>query len=107
MTPCLAEIPGLKNLVDHYGKDQFNFVAIGTDSAEEIQSYISNHPWPFDHVANAGETIFTTFKHRWGYPTTFVVDEHGIIVGAFAGGFHDERAVEDVFQKISFCLKSN
>ena len=26
---------------------------MGTDSAEEIQSYISNHPWPFDHVANA------------------------------------------------------
>ena len=48
-------------------KNQFNFVAIGTDSAEEIQSYISNHPWPFDHVANAGEMIFTTFKHRWGY----------------------------------------
>ena len=35
---------------------------MGTDSAEEIQSYISNHPWPFDHVANAGETIFTIFN---------------------------------------------
>jgi peroxiredoxin len=99
--PCLAEIPGFKNLVDKYGTDRFNFIAIGQDSREEIEAYIKNHPWPFLHVADAKDLARNSFNLGWGYPTTFIVDENGVIVSAFCGGKSDQRAVEEIENRIS------
>ncbi|MBK9686557.1 MAG: TlpA family protein disulfide reductase [Saprospiraceae bacterium] len=100
-TPCLAEIPGFKILVDKYGTEKFNFVALGMDSVDDIGSYLKKHAWPFLHVANADDLIVVKFKHRWGYPTTFIVDENGVIISAFSAGLPDERAAAEIQKKIS------
>ncbi|HRG22151.1 MAG TPA: TlpA disulfide reductase family protein [Saprospiraceae bacterium] len=100
-TPCLAEIPGFKILVDKYGTEHFNFIAFGMDSKADIEAYLRKHPWPFSHIADADDAIVVKFKHRWGFPTTFIVDENGIIVSAFSAGLPDERAVAEIQKKIS------
>lgn len=100
-TPCLAEIPGFKILVDKYGTEQFNFIAFGMDSKADIGAYLRKHTWPFSHIADADDAMVVKFKHRWGFPTTFIVDENGIIVSAFSAGLPDERAVAEVQKKIS------
>lgn len=100
-TPCLAEIPGFKILVDKYGTEQFNFIAFGMDSKADIEAYLRKHTWPFSHIADADDAMVVKFKHRWGFPTTFVVDEDGIILSAFSAGLPDERAVAEIQKKIS------
>lgn len=99
--PCLAEIPGFRILVDKYGSEKFNFIALGTDARDDIVTYLQKHQWPFLHVANAEDVIVLKFKHRWGYPTTFIVDEDGIILSAFSAGSSDERAVAEIQKRIS------
>lgn len=82
--PCVVEIPDFNHIVEELGHKHVNYVAIGRDSEEDILEFLEEHPWHFEHIA--GRTIIDdVFKIKWGYPTTFIVDKHGIIVEAFGG----------------------
>lgn len=82
--PCVSEIPDFNHIVEELGTEEFNYLAIGRDSEQDIEEFLSEHPWHFQHIAGRG-LIDDVFKIRWGYPTTFIVDKHGIIVEAFGG----------------------
>lgn len=99
--PCIAEIPGLNNVVQKYGHENFNFVAIGMDDEKDVQKFLVNNPWSFDHVAAASSLILDLFHIRWGFPTTFVFDQEGVIIGAFSGGKSDERAVQEIEETLA------
>lgn len=94
--PCIAEIPGLNNVVKKYGRDEFNFIAIGMDDEKDINHFLKNNPWTFDQLASGSKLIFDVFKIGWGFPTTFVLDKEGVIIGAFSGGTTDEMAVQNI-----------
>ena len=94
--PCIAEIPGLNNVVKKYGRDEFNFIAIGMDDEKDINHFLKNNPWTFDQLASGSKLIFDVFKIGWGFPTTFVLDKEGVIIGAFSGGTTDETAVQNI-----------
>jgi len=94
--PCIAEIPGLNNVVKKYGRDEFNFIAIGMDDEKDINHFLNNNPWTFDQLASGSKLIFDVFKIGWGFPTTFVLDKEGVIIGAFSGGTTDEMAVQNI-----------
>lgn len=94
--PCIAEIPGLNNVVKKYGRDDFNFIAIGIDDEKDISHFLKNNPWTFDQLASGSTLIFDVFQIGWGFPTTFVLDEKGVIIGAFSGGTTDETAVQNI-----------
>jgi thiol-disulfide isomerase/thioredoxin len=96
--PCEAEIPGLNALVDKYGS-KVNFLAIGRNNKVDITNYLKNHPWKFDHIS--GEKLINdVFKLRWGFPTTFVVDENMIIHAAFSGGRTDHLAPQEIQDRL-------
>ena len=99
--PCIAEIPGLNNVVQKYGRENFNFVAIGMDDEKDIRDFLIRHPWSFDQVASASTLILDLFQIRFGFPTTFVFDQDGVIIGAFSGGKSDESAVQEIEEKLS------
>ena len=94
--PCIAEIPGLNNVVKKYGRDEFNFIAIGMDDEKDINHFLNNNPWTFDQLASGSKLILDVFKIGWGFPTTFVLDKEGVIIGAFSGGTTDEMAVQNI-----------
>ena len=98
--PCIAEIPGLNNVVEKYGRENFNFVAIGMDDEKDIRQLLIRHPWSFDQLASGNSLIFDLFKIVWGFPTTLVLDHDGVIVGAFSGGKSDERAVKEIEEEL-------
>lgn len=103
-SPCIAEIPGFNALVEKYGKEKFNYLAIGRDTPSDIEEFLQKHPWDFD-IIPAGEAIIQeTFKTMWGYPTTMVLDKNGIIVGGFFGGKTDSTAVQQVQDKVEAIL---
>jgi peroxiredoxin len=94
--PCIAEIPGLNNVVQQFGRDKFNYVAIGMDDEKDIKDFLVKNPWQFDQITSASSLIIDLFQMRWGFPTTFVIDQEGVIIGAFSGGKSDESAVEEI-----------
>lgn len=99
--PCIAEIPGLNNVVQKYGREDFNFVAIGMDDEKDIRKFLVSNPWNFDQVAAASSLILDLFHIRWGFPTTFVFDQEGVIIGAFSGGKTDESAVQEIEENLA------
>jgi peroxiredoxin len=94
--PCIAEIPGFNNVVDKYGPDKLNYLAIAPDDEKDIKDFLIKNPWKFSQLSSGWTLNFDIFKHRWGYPTTFVINEDAIIIAAFSGGKPDERAVKEI-----------
>lgn len=99
--PCIAEIPGFNAVIDKYGHDRFNYLAIGLDDADDINRFLKNHPWGFSQLSNGSKMIFDVFKMGWGFPTTFVINEDGVIVAAFSGGKTDDNASEELEDKLT------
>ncbi len=100
--PCLAEIPGLNNVVQKYNRDDFNYIAIGMDDVKDIKAFLKNHPWSFDQLPLGVTIILDDFNIRWGFPTTFVLNQDGVIIDAFSGGSTDEvLAVKEIDDRLS------
>ncbi len=99
--PCIAEMPGFDLVVDKFGHDKVNYLAIGADDRDEIVYFLKNHPWKFTQLASGWKVTFEIFHMRWGYPTTLVINEDGIIVAAFSGGRTDESAVREIEERLS------
>jgi len=101
--PCVAEIPGFNAIVEKYGNDRINYIAIGKDDTHDIQQFLKKHPkhpWKFEHIPNGEELMETNFRLGWGFPTTFVLDKNATIIAAFSGGKADERAIEEIQKKL-------
>lgn len=105
-SPCIAEIPGFNNVVDKFGHDKLNYLAIGPDDEKDIMDFLIKHPWNFSQLTNGMMVIFDVFKHRWGYPTTFIINENAVIIAAFSGGKTDERAVKELDDKLSALISA-
>lgn len=78
--PCVEEIPYLNQLVDSLGTDRVYYLTIGKDSKAEIESFLLDHPWKFDHIVNGKDLIRGSFQNPFGYPLTFLIDRDGKIV---------------------------
>lgn len=98
--PCVAEIPGFNAIVDRFGKDNINCVAIGRDSQQDVAEFLTDHPWKFEQIADAGKMMLSAFKLQWGFPTTFVLNKDGVIIYAASGGRSDSTAVQDIQEKL-------
>lgn len=104
--PCVAEIPGFNKIVEAFGKDKVNFLAITRDKTEDVQKFLEKRPWKFDHITDANDIIRKKFKSRWGYPTTFVINKKGEIITLFSGGKIDKTATEAIQKKLNPIIKA-
>ena len=104
--PCIAEIPGFNIVVGKFGHDKLNYLAIGPDGEKDIKAFLQKNPWEFTQIASGMKILFDIFKHRWGYPTTFVVNKDGIIIAAFSGGKTDKTAVKELDDKLSGIIQA-
>jgi peroxiredoxin len=98
--PCIAEIPGFNALVDQYGNGMVQFLAIGNDSEADIKKFLQQNPWKFNQASNGMLIQMEIFQLRSGYPTTYVINREGTIISAFAGGKSDERAAQEIQDKL-------
>lgn len=103
--PCVAEIPGFNALVEKFGTDKINCIAIGRDRREDIEEFLVTRPWSFAQIADGNTLIRETFKLRWGFPTTFILNKNAEIVLAFGGGFGDSTAVQAMQNKLGPILE--
>ena len=98
--PCVAEIPGLNSIVNKFGTNKINYIAIGRDNNQDIKEFLTKNPWRFEQIPNGNEITQNIFKIRWGFPTTFLLNKNAAIVFAFSGGKTDSTAVEEIQNKL-------
>lgn len=99
--PCLAELPGFNKVIEKFGRDKFNYLAISLDDKEDIEHHLVSNPWGFSQIASGAEITLDVFQARWGFPTTFVINEDAIIIAAFSGGKTDEIAPKELEDKLT------
>lgn len=107
--PCIAEIPGFNNVVAKYGHDRFNYLAISPYDEKDVRAFLIKHPWNFSQITSDSKLKITydIFQLSWGYPTTFVINENAVIIAAFSGGKSDERAVQELEDKLSGIIQAS
>jgi thiol-disulfide isomerase/thioredoxin len=91
--PCEAEMPGFNKLVEKYKSDHVNFLSISRNSPKDVQDFVAEHPFNFDHIAYGEPIIMGNFISKWGYPLTIVADQNLKILYAKSGGRDDSLAV--------------
>lgn len=83
--PCVKEIPALNELVEKFGQQDVNFIAVTKDTGIEIDSFLQEQPFHFQHITDADLLIYDTFHYRWGYPSTLITDRDNKIIALFKG----------------------
>jgi thiol-disulfide isomerase/thioredoxin len=82
--PCVAEIPDLNTLVVKYKSKEINFLAISTDSTNEIVNFSKKHPFDFTIIPNGNDLFRKKFQLMWGMPFTIITDKKNVIIGAIS-----------------------
>jgi len=75
--PCVAEMPSLQSLYDHYG-DKVDLYFVSTEEAEKLSSFLQKKEYSFPvyrQIEEAPEAIRTN-----ALPTTYVISKSGTIV---------------------------
>lgn len=97
--PCIAEVPGLNALVDRY-KESVNFISIASNSKSEVEKFLVDNPWKFKHISNEENLMDSVFRHKFSYPTTYLLNKEGIIIRSFSGGTIGEYAPYHIQKKL-------
>ncbi|MVM36244.1 redoxin domain-containing protein [Spirosoma sp. HMF4905] len=83
--PCVAEMPALNRLVEEYKGKGVLFLGFSSDKAEQLKpAFFQQHPFNFKIIPDARD-IGKSF-YFFGNPTTYIIDQHGIIRNAWVGG---------------------
>lgn len=87
---CIAEMPELEELYQDFQKENINLIGVGTDSGESeeqlelAKSILEEKGVTYQNISpNPDNDFYKDFiSEIAGYPTTYVVDKEGNIVGA-------------------------
>ncbi len=98
--PCLAELPGLNEIVEKYKDKNVEFIALTLEKKESINKFLNqDHIFLFKIIPDA-KNIFYRQLDSFGFPRTMIIDQKGIIRKVFSGGVNSKQAPELVKQNI-------
>ncbi len=82
--PCVAEIPALNKLVEEYKEKNVLFLGFSTDRTDRLKpAFFEKNPFDFEIVAES-RSLASSFQVM-GFPTTYIIDQQGIIRQAWMG----------------------
>lgn len=99
--PCIAGMPKMKVYFDQY-KDKLEIVGIAqeSDNGSRWKKFISDKPqYAWHQILNTKENDFVLQFNVAGFPTKFIIDPNGKILGRFVG--EDDQ----IYNKIDELLK--
>lgn len=81
-SPCVKEMPELKGIYEKYKTKNFKMIGIAYDDIESLTKYVKENNIEWEQVIQSeeGKPIITSYNIL-GYPTTFLIDENGFIIG--------------------------
>jgi len=86
--PCKNELPALVDLSREYAGRGVKFIGISTDRgsnvSEDVRAFVHDRGIPYQIVVS-NDDVEEAFGPISGLPTTFLVDQQGLIVQKFLG----------------------
>ncbi len=81
-SPCVREIPFLKDAQAFFAGDQFEIVGVANDDLAKLKTFVKDHQidWPQIHQGRDNQEIIERYRIN-AFPTTFLVDQEGKVVG--------------------------
>jgi len=96
--PCIAEMPGMNELVDDYKNKDVVFLAMTWETEKRIRNDFFPK-FKFDFIIVPDVMPLITRIWGSGFPTTYIIDKDGIIQKAWCAGRTDEKAGKEYYQK--------
>lgn len=97
--PCIAEMPALNKLVEEFKNEDVVFIAFALDDIRSTIKFL--HDTKFDYKVVPGADFMTEkYCVLAGWPMNVVIDRQGIVKQLFAGGYTDERAATQAYEKM-------
>ena len=86
--PCITEIPSLSELQKNYGDKNFMVVSISTDRRTVAEAVVQKYQMTYQIVAD-GKAFAERLKVVT-FPTSFLIDQKGVIQEVFIGASADD-----------------
>jgi peroxiredoxin len=83
--PCRVEMPGLNQLASEFKGKDVVFIAISSDSAEDLRTFLKKNTFGY-HIVPEGSKIAQTYELNGAYPTHIVIGRDGRIISRLTGG---------------------
>ncbi len=100
--PCRKEIPELQQFFSSYG-DRISVIGINwNDQVETVREFLTRHGVTYINVLDTHGKVFVLYRLT-GLPTSFFIDEEGIIRGQWLGSMSVADMVA-AFQKTTRAL---
>lgn len=112
--PCKMEMPDVQSLYEEYGENKGDVIVLGVTNPknkqysnssdveeEELKKFIKDGGYTFPTILNASGDIFADYEIS-AFPTTFIIDREGKLVGYAQGMLTKEimkNAVEDAINQ--------
>lgn len=90
--PCIVETPELVALQAEWAGRPFQVIGVSMDETgfEAVGQFAEDFHINYPQILDTGE-LADQFGGVWGLPTTFVVDQHGMIQSSYLGMFPFEE----------------
>ena len=98
--PCRAEMPYLQQIYDEWKGRGLALLTIDVgESPSRVRSYLQSNNLSLPVLLDTGKEVRDKYGVR-AYPTTFFIDEDGIIRGVKVGAFRSKAEIEQYLRKI-------
>ncbi len=93
-SPCLQELPNLKELYEKTDREKFEIIGIvGDSSSEALQEIIKNYSITWPQILSTESNKIKEDYSIHGYPTIFLVNPEGVIIEKHLRGRRLEERV--------------
>jgi len=98
--PCVSEMPYLQEIYEEWSGKGLMVLAINIgDSSSEVEGFLQNHNLSLPVLLGTKRNVAQKYNIRW-IPTTFFIDNDGIIQEKIIGAFPNKEAIENRLNKI-------
>lgn len=77
--PCIAEMPDLNQLVDHYAGKEVAFISFAPEDKAKLELFFQKHPFKFTSVPESESIRRDVFKLFSIWPYAVIIDREGKI----------------------------
>ena len=92
--PCVHEMPFIQEIYDEWSDKGLVILAIDVgESSATVKRFLQEHGFSFPVILDTGKIVAAKYNIR-GYPTTFLINQDGEIVGYKVGAFRSKEEIE-------------
>jgi len=87
--PCVEEIPLLNEISK---MKNITVVSVCKNNEKDIKNFMKKYEIIYPVIPNGNEIIYGIYKHIFGFPTSYLIDDNGVIIKVF---YHLSKSSKD------------